>query len=250
QLADVNGDGRADIIGFGHYTVAVALGQSDGTFGRGFTATDEFTVVKGGWTSNDRFPVQVADVNGDGRADIIGFGHHTVAVALGQSDGTFGTATTVHQGFTIQNGFSSFDNNPREVADINGDGQADLVGFGDAQVNVSLSKDVDDQLIGGLGNDRLVGGAGNDILVGGVDADTFVFEVNAATEGINHIKDFNASEGDMLQISQSAFGIMGVNEITFNAITGELFVGGEYQDTLAIFTNQVGFDVNTHIMLV
>jgi hypothetical protein len=47
--------------------------RSDG-FGAGESA--------GGWTSADRFPRQLADVNGDGRADIVGFGDAGVWVAL------------------------------------------------------------------------------------------------------------------------------------------------------------------------
>jgi Ca2+-binding RTX toxin-like protein len=36
----------------------------------------------GGWSSDDRFPRELADVNGDGRADIMGFGNAGVYVAL------------------------------------------------------------------------------------------------------------------------------------------------------------------------
>lgn len=32
MMGDVNGDGRADIVGFGNSAVSVALGQSDGRF--------------------------------------------------------------------------------------------------------------------------------------------------------------------------------------------------------------------------
>src|SRR5690606_7457192 len=39
-----------------------------------------FTAV-GGWSDDDRYPRQVADVNGDGRADIVGFGEAGVYVA-------------------------------------------------------------------------------------------------------------------------------------------------------------------------
>ena len=251
HLADVNGDGRADIVGFGDHSVAVSLGQSDGTFGTAFTATDVFTHTKGGWTSDDRYPRHLADVNGDGRADIVGFGYRSVAVSLGQSDGTFGTAFTATDVFThTKGGWTSDDRYPRHLADVNGDGQADVVGFGESQVIVSLSNSVDDILIGGTGNDRLVGGAGNDILTGGADADTFVFAGLSATGGIDRITDFNAIQGDIVEIAQAAFGVTSLSDITFNAATGELFVGGTYSDTLTILTNQVGFNINTHVTLV
>ena len=251
QVADVNGDGQADIIGFANSAVLVALGRSDGTFSTPSIASHSFTPSGEGWYSNDRYPRQLADVNGDGRADIVGFANSAVLIDLGQSDGTFGSAFVVHNEFTSSGGrWSSFDRQPRQVADVNGDGQADIIGFGESQVSVSLSVSVNDHLIGGTGNDRLVSGAGNDVLTGGKDADTFVFAVNAVAEGINRITDFNADEGDMLEIDQADFGVTSLSDITFNAGTNELFVGGTYNDTLAILTNQMGFDVDTHITLV
>ncbi len=36
----------------------------------------------GGWSSDDSYPRQLADVNADGRADIVGFGNAGVWVAL------------------------------------------------------------------------------------------------------------------------------------------------------------------------
>jgi VCBS repeat-containing protein len=63
----------------------------------------------------------------------------------------------------------------------------------------------DDLLLGGNGNDRLIGGAGNDILSGGAGADTF--RINGPMEGLDHILDFNASQGDIIEILASAFGV-------------------------------------------
>jgi Ca2+-binding RTX toxin-like protein len=53
---------------------------------------------------------------------------------------------------------------------------------------------------GGAGHDWLVGGAGagNDWLVGSQGADIFVFD---AYSGYDEIVDFNADEGDMLDLS-------------------------------------------------
>ncbi|ABW26279.1 FG-GAP-like repeat-containing protein [Acaryochloris marina] len=249
QLADVNGDGRADIIGFGNSAVAVALGQADGTFGAAFVADNVFTRLNG-FSSEDLFSRQVADVNGDGRADIIGFGNSAVAVALGQADGTFGTATVVNQSFARLGGFPTSSATPRLVADVDGDNRADIVGFGNDQVTIATALAVNDSLIGGTGNDRLVGGTGNDLLTGGADADTFVFDANAALGGIDQITDFNAAQGDILEIDQAAFGIMGLADISFNATSGELFVTGTHNNTLAILTGQSGFDINTHVNLV
>ncbi|GBG18942.1 VCBS repeat-containing protein [Nostoc commune NIES-4072] len=143
QVADVNGDGRTDIVAFGCDAVYVSLGQSNGTFGQAFTGiTDSFTINQGEWTSFDKYPRQLADVNGDGRADIVGFGYDNVFVSLGQSNGTFGpTSVAKNDDFTVnKGGWTSFDKYPRQLADVNGDGRADIVGFGYDNVFVSLGQ--------------------------------------------------------------------------------------------------------------
>jgi hypothetical protein len=42
-----------------------------------------------GWTSDNQFHRELADVNGDGRADIIGFGIAGTLVSFARADGTF-----------------------------------------------------------------------------------------------------------------------------------------------------------------
>jgi biopolymer transport protein ExbD len=143
HVADVNGDGRADIVGFGGDAVYVSLGQTDGTFPSHQTAySNSFTVNKGGWVSQDKYPRHVADVNGDGRADIVGFGSNAVYVSLGQTDGNFAPHQTAYSNnFTVnKGGWVSQDKYPRHVADVNGDGRDDIVGFASNAVDVSLSE--------------------------------------------------------------------------------------------------------------
>ena len=76
QLADVNGDGKADIVGFGGAGVYIAYGNGDGSFKPLVADALSFgyDAGGGGWTGQDRFPRHLADVNHDGSADIIGFG--------------------------------------------------------------------------------------------------------------------------------------------------------------------------------
>ena len=61
-----------------------------------------------------------------------------------------------------------------------------------------------DRLDGGAGDDVLIGGAGNDTLYGGSGADRFVVtkaSIGGATVETDTIKDFNAAEGDIIDLS-------------------------------------------------
>ena len=138
-LADVNGDGFADVVGFGIAGTFVALGKGDGTFGAAAFALANFGANQG-WTSDNTFHRTVADVNGDGRADVIGFGIAGTLVALGQANGSFAAPTLAQANFGTQQGWSSQDAFARAVGDVNGDGKADVVGFGIAGTFVSYGQ--------------------------------------------------------------------------------------------------------------
>jgi len=199
ELADVNGDGRDDIVAFGSGGVVVVLGKADGTFdnANGISTKNVFGTNKesGGWYSFDRFPRRLGDVNGDGRADIVGFGSQGTVVAFGKSDGTFTQSVLASKDFpnrTDDSGYYSFNKYPRHIADVNGDGLADIVGFGSSGVAVTLSGGAgesqggNDTLRGGDGDDILNGGKGNNTLWGGEGNDTFVLN----KQGMQIIKDF------------------------------------------------------------
>jgi hypothetical protein len=137
-VADVNGDGKDDIIGFGQAGVWVALSHGDGTFGDATLALDSFGQAQG-WTSQDAYTRVVGDINGDGRADIVGFGANNIWVAYGKADGTFTPVTADESAFSQPQGWTSDNSFHRELADINHDGSLDIVGFGYAGVWAGLN---------------------------------------------------------------------------------------------------------------
>ena len=137
-VADVTGNGRGDIVGFGEAGVWVALSNGDGTFGEAKLAVANFGYDGGGWRV-EKHPRVVADVTGNGRGDIVGFGEAGVWVALSNGDGTFGEAKLAVANFGYDGGGWRVEKHPRVVADVTGNGRGDIVGFGEAGVWVALS---------------------------------------------------------------------------------------------------------------
>ena len=137
-LADLTGDGRADIVGFGNAGVWVSLNNGNGSFQAAQKVIGNFGFNAGGWRV-DRHPRFLADLTGDGRADIVGFGNAGVWASLNNGNGTFQSAQMVIGNFGYDAGGWRVEQHPRFLADLTGDGRADIVGFGDAGVWVSLN---------------------------------------------------------------------------------------------------------------
>ena len=98
----------------------------------------------GGWTSQDLYPRELADVNADGRADIVAFGSAGVYVALGKADGTFDAVTSDINALgasAAAGGWTSDNIYPRLLGDVTGDHRADIIAFGSDGTYVSQSHD-------------------------------------------------------------------------------------------------------------
>ena len=116
SVADVNGDGQPDIVAanYNSNTVSILLGTGTGSF-----ALSGSPIATGG--SGVKSAV-VADMNGDGKPDIVATNYNsgTVTVLVGNGTGSF-TQTTdspVSVGSTPYNVV---------VADVNGDGRPDII---------------------------------------------------------------------------------------------------------------------------
>jgi hypothetical protein len=139
-LADLNGDGMADIVGFSSAGVFESLATTDGHFAAPTFELAAFGAIAGGWSSDNTYPRALADVNGDHMADIVGFGADGVSVSLATGGGHFAAPTFELAAFgTNAGGWTSQDLYPRTLADVNADGMADIVGFGADGVFVSLA---------------------------------------------------------------------------------------------------------------
>ena len=136
-LADVNGDGLDDIVGFANAAVYVSLS----TGSQYLTARrwiEDFVIRKGGWDV-DKHPRLLADVNGDGMDDIVAFGNGGMRVAL-STGGRFEEDFAWHvPEFGVDHRWLDGAKHTRYAADVNGDGRADIVGFGSDELVTAIS---------------------------------------------------------------------------------------------------------------
>ncbi|MGA5895268.1 FG-GAP-like repeat-containing protein [Streptomyces venetus] len=137
-LVDTTGDGRVDIVGCHDDGVWVALQAEDGTFADPLFVLDDFGTDQG-WSSVEEHPRFLLRTTEGGALDIVGFGPQGVVVAHGRGDGTFEPSRLVLNDFGLAQGWTS-GKHLRFLADVTGDGNPDIVGFGDEGVWVSHSR--------------------------------------------------------------------------------------------------------------
>ncbi|WP_075220392.1 calcium-binding protein [Acuticoccus yangtzensis] len=129
-------------------------------------------------------------------------------------------------------------------------GDGDDVGYGDSQNDMIDGGAGNDILFGGTGDDTVMGGAGDDTLNGGTeyvttmdgDADVYIggdgadtFRFNFGEIGGDSIADFDAAEGDTIEIAFPFF--VGEEDITVEIVdAGAGLIGVTVDDDTRYFT--------------
>jgi hypothetical protein len=150
MVEDVTGDGRPDIVAFANASVYILPNTSTGgtiSFGGAETWNTTFTRnhgwtdsdVSSGITRNGIYPRYLADVNGDGYLDIVGYSSSGAAIGINQIpiDGTHAwsngvgiapafAASAANWSATIGTTREYF---PRKIGDVDNDGRVDFIGF-------------------------------------------------------------------------------------------------------------------------
>ena len=125
RVADLNGDGKLDIVAenAGANTVSVLLGNGDGTFRTAVSYA----------TDSNPWSLEVGDVNGDGKLDIVTCNEaaSTVSVLLGNGDGTFRSAVNYSTG-------SGTSPECMRLGDLSGDGKLDIITANAGTDNISV----------------------------------------------------------------------------------------------------------------
>lgn len=216
------------------YMVSDGQGETDTA-----TVSVSVTAASGSITGTDGSNILFASFSG---SIIYGFGGDDLLFGVSGADKLFGG-----KGNDLLSGASGNDilvgSSGRDVL-VGGNGDDLLVGGDVVMIDCengsrtfisAMMDDSNDVLYGGNGNDTLIGNGGEDILYGGYGADRFVFL--SASDGKDLILDFNAGQGDIIDISAL---LEGYDPLT-DAIAGFVqMTQSRGQATLSVDTNGGG----------
>ncbi len=144
RLGDVDRDGRADICGRGAQGIFCARSNGN-TFNQWVMAlSNEFSDAKGWRAEKYGATLMMGDINGDGRADICGRGVYGVSCAIAKNNGTMSfdkPSLWIKHRFSNGDAWSSDAGKylSLRLADVDGDGNADICGRNDTGVACAFS---------------------------------------------------------------------------------------------------------------
>ncbi len=129
-VADVNGDGTLDVVGYSGDGLAVSLGSAGLKFAKPlhYAAGLITPYIYGVGSMNQGFAI---DVNGDGILDFVSTGPNGIYISYGNQDGSYRTAFAPEVTELIGD---------PTVADFNGDGIPDIAATGDSAIKLSVGK--------------------------------------------------------------------------------------------------------------
>ena len=136
-VADVTGDKRADIVGFGDGGVLVSFNNGNNTYTKPVKLVlADFGYDAGGWRV-DRHLRYLCDIRKVGRCDIVGFGDGGVVASRNDGNGNFKPSYIALKDFGYNAGGWRIGRHLRFLGDTTGNGFADIVGFGENHVFIS-----------------------------------------------------------------------------------------------------------------
>lgn len=120
--------------------------------------------------------------------------------------------------------------------------------YGEAGNDILTGSGPNQILDGGAGDDTLNGNSGSDTLIGGAGADVFV-QQNLDLDDDNQtntdtIMDFSQSDGDIIQIDMSVYGISDITGMNYDSSTGALTVPSMTDDPIVMFADPSSFELN------